>query len=592
MSEQSRELIAIFEAIADGLDVQGENPHRVMAYRRAVDHLRALGEPLEHIWHEGRLETISGIGSTLVAKIDEYYRTGKVAAHQRLQDQVPLGLLTILNIPGMGPRRTRLFWDEMGITSVEDLEGAASAGQLRKVKGVGPSTEQKILDGIRAWRRQRAERIPLGVAWPLAQEILGSLREMPGVYAAEPAGSLRRKRETVGDLELLAAADASEPVMARFRALPIVSDVVLSGSTKTAICTMDGIHVDLRVVSPRCWGSALQYFTGSQAHNVRVRALAQEQGLSLSEYGFRRIREGDIVASDILCSVSSGADIVCAEEAQVYATLGLPWIPPELREDRGEVAAARENRLPSLVTRHDLLGDFQCHTTFSDGDDDLETMARAAYAAGLHYLIVGDHVGRDGVRLGEIDGYLAEIARVNDQYAGDFRLLSGVEVGIRAGGSLDWPDEALARMDMVIASCHNDYNLPKAQMTARMVTAMRNPYVDVIGHPTGRLLGRRESVDLDMAALFNSALEYGVALEINAWPQRLDLNDVYVRRACALGIPLAISSAAHDREGFAVLEFGVAVARRGWCEPRHLLNTRSADELLAWRAHRRARFGL
>lgn len=578
MSERTRALVAIFEAMADGLDVQGEDVHRVLAYRRAADSLRALGEPLEQVWKEDRLTTIPGIGDILAGKIDEYFRTGRVAAFNKLRDQVPMGLLTMMSIPGMGPRRTRLFWKELGITSVEELEGAASAGQLHSLKGIGPVMEQKILEGIRAWRRQRSERIPLGVAWPLVQEILSAVRAVPGVRQAEPAGSLRRMRETVGDLDLLVAAEISEPVIARFCALPMVDEILLTGPTKTAIRTMDGIQVNLRIVPSKRWGSALQYFTGSQAHNVRLRTLAHERGLSLNEYGFRHA-ERDGVA----------AEIVCIDEESVYATLGLPWIPPELREDRGEIEMALQGRLPNLVARRDLRGDFQCHTTFSDGDNDVETMARAAHAAGLHYIVASDHTGGDGLHLDDVDRYLAEIARVNALFDGSFHIVAGVEVGILPDGALEWPDEVLARMDLVVASYHTDFGLPKRQMTARLLAATHHPYVDIIGHPTNRLLGRRESVDLDMEAVFKGAVESGVALEINAWPQRLDLNDVYVRRAAFLGVPLAISSSAHDHEGFAVLEFGVAMARRGWVEPHHLLNTRSVDELIAWRRQRLAK---
>ncbi len=583
MSEQSRELATIFEAIANGLDIQGENYHRILAYRRAADNLRALGEPLEQVWQEGRLDSIPGIGEILAAKIDEYLRTGEVKAFTKLQDQIPLGLLTILKIPGMGPRRTRLLWQELGITSVEDLEGAASAGQLHHVKGIGPATEQKILEGIRAWQRQSGERIPLGVAWPLVTEILNALREVPGVHAAEPVGSLRRMRETLGDLDLLAAAESPEPVMTCFRTLPMVEDVLSTGTARSAIRTIDGIQVDLRVVPPERWGSALYYFTGSQAHTLHLRALARERGLIPNEYGFRRL--ADETASGEIC-VPGAPEIVCADEACVYATVGLPWIPPELREDRGEIAAAQEGRLPHLITRRDLWGDFQCHTSFSDGDCSLAEMAQAARAAGLRYLVVSDHAGRDGVQVDAIPQVLAEIARVNRLFDGDFRVIAGIEVGIQPDGSLDWPDEALARMEFVIASFHTDFGLPQSQMTGRLLAAMRNPYVDMIGHPKARWLGKREGVDLDMETIFQAALDYSVALEVNAWPQRLDLNDIDVRRAVTLGVPLAISSSAHDQDGFAVLEYGVAMARRGWAEPHHLLNTLSADDILDRRRRR------
>jgi DNA polymerase (family 10) len=492
-----------------------------------------------------------------------------------LQGTLPPGLLSVLNIAGMGPRRTQLLWQELGITSVEELAGAASAGQLNKIKGIGPVIEQKILENIRAWQRQRSERIPLGMAWPLTNDMLDALRAVPGVSAAEPVGSLRRMRESLGDLGLLVATETAEPVITRFCALPMVDAVVETGPDHAAIRTSDGVQVDLRVVPPERWGSALQYLTGSRAHILHLNAIASQQGLTLSEHGFRRLGAQD------------GPPVqVCAAEAEVYAILGLPWIVPELREDRGEITAAQEGHLPILVTRRDLQGDFQCHTTFSDGDDSLETMAEAARAAGLRYIIVSDHAGRDGLRPDDCDVVLAEVTRINQRFAGEFRVIAGVEVGIQTDGTLEWPDEALARMEFVIASFHTDFSLPQAQMTARLLAALRHPYVDMIGHPTGRFLGKREGAALNMEIVLQAAADYGVAFEINAWPQRLDLSDMYVRRATALGVPLAISSSAHDKDGFAVLEFGVAMARRGWVSARHLLNTRSANEVLDWRKRR------
>ena len=492
-----------------------------------------------------------------------------------LQGALPPGLQSLLNIAGMGPRRAQLLWQELGISSIEELAGAASAGQLRKIKGIGPIIEQRILENIRAWQRQRSERIPLGMAWPLTNDILDALRAVPGVSAAEPVGSLRRMRESLGDLGLLAATDAAESVIARFCALPLVDAVVETAAERASIRTSDGVQVDLRIVPPERWGSALQYLTGSHAHILHLNAIAREQGLVLSERGFHRLGDAD---GPPIC--------VCAEEAEVYTTLGLPWIVPELREDRGEITAALEGHLPIVVTRRDLQGDFQCHTTFSDGDDSLETMAEAARAAGLRYIIVSDHAGRDGLQPEACDAILAEVARVNRRFAGEFRVIAGVEVGIQTDGTLEWPDEALARMEFVIASCHTDFGLPQAQMTARLLAALCHPAVDMIGHPTGRFLGKRESSALNMEMLLQAAADYSVAFEINAWPQRLDLSDEHLRRATTLGVPLAISSSAHDRDGFAVLEFGVAMARRGWVAARHLLNTRSANEVLEWRKRR------
>ncbi|HNT73978.1 MAG TPA: DNA polymerase/3'-5' exonuclease PolX [Anaerolineae bacterium] len=581
MSEQQNTLAGIFETMANVLELQGESPHRTQAYRRAAESLRALGEPLEQLWREKRLKEIPGVGDILAAKIAEYLQTGTLAAYNRLLDQVPFGLLELLEIPEVGPRRAKLFWDSLGIVSADDLEAAAIAGQLRQVKGVGARMEQRLLENIRAWRRQRTGRLPLGVAWPLLQDIRRELRDVPGVLQAEPIGSLRRMRETVGDVALLVAATDAAAVMAHFCQLPLVEEVLLMGATKTSVRTADGIQVDLRVLSPERWGSGLQYFTGSQAHNLHIRRLAQQQGLTLGEYGFRR---------------DNGSEIICAGEEAVYATLGLPWIPPELREDRGEIEAAQAGRLPRLVERGNLLGDFQCHTDYSNGEHNLEEMVAAARQVGLRYMVVADHT--NGTACGKgltpevLDDFLADVARVNAWFAKgtplfrEFQVFAGAEVNIQADGTLDWSDEALARLDFVVASVHTDLSLPREQMTRRIITAMQNPHVDLIGHPLNRLLGLRHGVDVDVEAVFRAAAARGVALEINAWPQRLDLNDIYVRRALELGVTLAISSDAHDREGFAVLDFGMAMARRGWAGPQHLLNARSAAEIPRWRQAR------
>lgn len=575
MADRREELATIFDAMADMLDILGENYHRIMAYRRAAENLRALGEPLEKLAQEARLQTIAGIGETLATKIEEYLHTGRLEAYEKLRDQVPSGVLEFLKVPGIGPRKAAFFWRELGLTSLDELEGAARAGQLHGLKGFGHKTETNILEGIVALRRRQDQRLPLGVAAPLAQEIITALQTVPGVLQISPAGSLRRMRETVGDLDILVAAYDSEPVMARFRTLPMVADVLLTGATKTSIRTADGFQIDLRVLAPERWGAALQYFTGSQAHNIQLRALAQAQGLSLSEYGFRR---------------ADDSELICATEEAVYATLGLPWIPPELREDRGEIEAAQAGRLPALVQRENLLGDFQCHTTRSDGHSTLEGMARAAQAAGLHYIVVSDHTAGLGIAHGmeaeAVDELLAEVARVNATLGDSFRVLAGAEVEIRADGSLDWPEEALVKLDFVVAAVHSGLSQPREQATARLLAAIRHPWVDLIAHPTGRLLGRREAMDLDMEALFQAARESGVALEINAHPNRLDLNDVYLRRAAEAGVMLAISSDAHDGEGFAVLPYGVAMARRGWLEPHQLLNTRPAEAVLAWKRQR------
>ena len=570
----NRQIAAIFARMADILDIQGENPHRIMAYRRAAENIAALSRPLEEIWRAGELDSIPGIGKTLAEKIDELMRTGRLEAYEKLRAQVPDGVVEMLQVPDVGPRKAALFWKELGITSIAELEEAARAGKLRSLPGMGVRSEEKVLAGIEALKR-RSGRIPLGTAWELARALLEPLRELPGVVQAAPAGSLRRMRETVGDLDLLVAAEDPEPVMARFRSLPQVAEVLLSGTTKTSIRTHDGYQADLRVLTPARWGTALQYFTGSQAHNIRLRGLAQDRGLSLSEYAIKR---------------EDGTEILCATEEEVYAALGLPLIPPELREDRGEIEAALAGHLPDLLELSDLQGDFQFHTTLSDGRASLWEMAQAARAAGLKYAVVSDHSRGLGVAHGagpeELRRQRAEVEEVNRRMGGTFRVLTGVEVEVRADGSLDLPDEVLAELDIVVAAVHSGLRQPREQFTARAIAALRHPHVDILAHPTGRLLGQREGADVDMEAVLRAAAETGKAVEINAHPWRLDLNDVGIRRAIELGVLLAISSDSHDPEDFGLLHFGVAMARRGWASLAHILNTRSAEEVMAWASGR------
>ncbi len=571
---KNQEVAEIFATMADILAIQGENYHRIMAYRRAAENVATLGQPLEEVWRAGELEAIPGIGKTLAAKIDELMRTGRLGAYEKLQAQVPSGVVGMLEVPEIGPKRAALFWGELGITSIEALEKTAREGRLRTLPGMGAKSEEKVLAGIELLKR-RTGRTLLGVAWPLAHAMLDALRQVHGVVRAAPAGSLRRMRETVGDLDLLVASTDPDPVMACFRELPQVAEVLLTGSTKTSIRTQEGFQVDLRVLEPARWGTALQYFTGSQAHNVRLRGLALDRGFSLSEYALKR---------------DDGTEALCETEEAVYAALGLPLIPAELREDRGEIEAALEGRLPDLIELADLKGDLQFHTTWSDGHQTLLEMAQAARAHGLAYALVTDHSHGLGVAGGlsveELRRQRVEIEDVNRKMGHAFRVLAGVEVEIQGDGTLDLPDEVLAECDLVVAAVHSGLRQEQARVTERMLAAIRNPYVDIVAHPTGRLIGEREGADLDLETVFRAAAEADTALEVNAHPKRLDLCDVYVRRAIELGVRLAVNSDAHDVDGFAVLPFGVATARRGWATAAEVLNTRGVGDLLAWAARR------
>jgi DNA polymerase (family 10) len=565
----SQQVADLLNRIADMLDVLGENPYKGIAYRRAADQIAHLGEDITQVWERGELRAIPGVGEALAKKLDELLSTGRLQYYERLQEQVPVGVLDLLAIPDVGPKTAKLLWEHLGVTSVGEAEQAARAGKIRALPGMATRSEERVLQGI-ALLRRRSTRIPLGDAWPVAEQILESLREVPGIVKASAAGSLRRRKSTVGDIDLLVASASPEAVMAAFVALDRVAEVSLSGPTKTTVILDNGLQVDLRVLPPERYGSLLQYFTGSKEHNIHLRGLAQEQSLSLSEYGFKR----------------GGEEILCPEEEDVYTALGLPWIPPELREDRGEIEAAQSGRLPSLIAESDLLGDLHAHTNWSDGAASLEEMAEAAREKGYRYLVISDHSRSLGIAHGlsveRLREQRLEIQRLNSRY-GDFRLLHGIELEIRGDGSLDFPDAVLAELDVVIASVHSGLRQPSERITGRLLSAMQNPYVDIIAHPLGRILGQREESAVDVTALLNGAAQTGTALEVNSIPFRLDLDDIHIRRATQMGIRLAIGSDAHSPGGLDAIAFGVAIARRGWAEPQHVLNALTFEDLLRQR---------
>jgi len=570
----NREIADVFRRIGDMLDILGENRFKVLAYRRAADNILNLGQDIRSYWQAGTLQEISGIGQAIAQKIDELLTTGHLEFYERLQDQVPPGVVSLLEIPDVGPKTAKLLWEKMGLQSVSEVEEAARSGQLRQLPGLGARSETKILAGIEALHR-RSDRIPLGSAWPVAASLLAGLQAAcPEVLQATVAGSLRRMCATVGDIDLLAASEAPAAVMRAFADLPQVAEVVLSGLTKTTVRLHNGLQVDLRVLEPERWGAALQYFTGSRAHNVRVREIAQKQGLSLSEYGFKR---------------PVGGEILCPEEADVYATLGLPWIAPELREDRGEIQAAMAGELPHLVEQDDIRGDLHAHSDWSDGAGTLAEMAEAARARGYDYLVISDHTQglavANGLTPERLRAQRAEIDALNEQWD-DFRLLQGCELEIKADGSLDFEDAVLAELDFVVASVHTSLRQERAQITQRVLNAIHNPYVDVIGHPSGRILGQREESAVDLEDVIRAAAETGTALEINSIPSRLDLDDVHVRRALELGVQVAINSDAHHPGGLDSLPYGLATARRGWTTAPDVLNTMTLDDIRAWRQAR------
>jgi DNA polymerase (family 10) len=566
----NQELADVFRHIADLLEIKGEIIYKILAYRKAADSLENLGQDASAVWRAGELTDIPGVGKAIAEKIDELLTTGKLEFLDKLHTQVPASLADILQVPDVGPKKVALVWKELAITDLAGLDAAARAGKLRSLPGMGEKSEARIIAGIEALAR-RTDRTPIAKAWPFAQELLEILRAVPGVKAVEVGGSLRRMRATVGDIDLLAAAEDSKAVMAAFVGHPEVARVLGQGKTKASVEYRRGLQAQLWVHLPERFGTALQYATGSKDHNVRLREIAIKNGLSLSEQAITH---------------QDGSEILCAREEDVYASLGLPWIPPELREDRGEIKAALSGQMPVIISTKDLRAELHSHSTWSDGKLTVMEMAQAARQRGLKILAITDHSGSLGVAGGlsieEVVQQRAEIETAREKLGDSIHLLQGCEVEIRADGSLDFPDEILAQMDIVIAALHSGLRGSRQKVTERMLNAIRNPHVDLIAHPSGRLIPNREGADLDMDAILAAAAEHKVALEINAHPARLDLDDNYARRAVELGIKLSINTDAHSASDLDLLHFGVATARRGWIQPEDVINTWESDKLRSW----------
>ncbi len=578
----NKELAEVFANIADLLEIKGEVIYKILAYRRASQTLAEYGRSVAEVWKAGKLRDIPGVGEAIAEKLDELLRTGRLGFYEKLKAEIPVGLIEVLKVQDVGPKKAALFWKKLGLTTVAELERAARVGQLRDLPGMGEKSEAKILAGIEA-RKRATGRVPLGRAWPVAQELLKFLRGLTGVRTVEAAGSLRRMRATIGDLDFLVGAYDAEPIMAAFVRHPQVARVLGQGPTKASVELVNGLQADLRVLPPERFGTLLQYFTGSKEHNVRLRELALDKGLSLSEHAFTK---------------KNGQEILCATETEVYKTLGLAYIPPELREDRGELQAAAQGRLPRLIEANDLQSDLHAHTTWSDGMATVKEMALAARNHGLKCLAITDHSQSLGVTGGltpeRLRAQRREIDAAQAELGSGFSLLQGAEVEIRADGQLDYSDDVLEDLDIVVASLHTSLRQERDKITARLIQAIQNRHVDIIGHPTGRLLPDREGADLDMEAVLRAAADSGTALEINANPMRLDLDDVYARRALELGCVLSINTDAHNPADFDLAHFGVGAARRAWAAAESVINTWSGEKLLHWldeRGHRRLRKG-
>ncbi|MEI7743787.1 MAG: DNA polymerase/3'-5' exonuclease PolX [Chloroflexota bacterium] len=594
------DLAAIFHEIGDILEVKGELVFKTVAYHRAADAIGKAPFDVAGAYGAGDRRPIPGVGQAIADKITELATTGRMALRDRLRTEVPPSVIEMLAIPGVGPKTVRLLWEDGGIESVEDLRQAAEAGRLRGLRGITAGAEQRILEGI-VQLASRTGRLRIDQAQAISDGLVAALEGTPGVARIVQAGSLRRRRETIGDLDLLVETDAPEVVIERFTSLPAVERVLGAGRAKASVVLRGGPQVDLMVMPPGAAGTYLVHFTGSADHNVALRGIARDRGWSLSEKGFLRLDAGGAPAAGDAAELRT-----CLDEAGVYGFLGLEPVPPELREDRGEVAAAATGTLPALITFSDLLGDLHSHSDWSDGVHTVEQMAEAARRRGYAYQVLTDHSQGLGIAHGldpdRVEQQRSIIAELNARFATEdaagatpdgavagFRLLHGCELEIRADATLDYEDDLLARFDLVVASVHVARRQSRAELTGRTLAAIRSPHVDVIAHPAGRMIGGRDDLDLDWDAVFAAAAATGTALEINGSPQRLDLAPERARRAVETGAILSIDSDAHRIEELESVRWGVEQARRAWVEPRHVLNARPLAELLAHVAGKPAR---
>ena len=548
------------------LEVRGENPFRCRAYHNAAQALKSLPSDLAPMLHDGSLAEVPGIGQTMLLKIAKLVTTGALAEYETLRRETPPGLVALLRVPGLGPKKIKALHDELKIESLADLRAAGDLHKIAAVKGFGEKTEAKILEGI-AFIERVGDRILQSTAKRLVSPLIDAVRAHPNVIRAEVCGSLRRRAETCGDLDILFSAVEPAPVLADFLKRPEIAEILAHGPTKVSVRLAEGVQCDVRGVSDAQFPFALAYFTGSKAHNIAMRKRAIERGLKLNEYGL----EGE-----------SGG-VVCQAEADIFKALGLHEIPPELREDRGEFALAERSSLPRLIERSDLTGTFHCHTDWSDGGATLEEMASAAQDAGLKYLGIADHSKSagyaGGLSIDRVRQQWAAIDALNDQYGASFRLYKGTECDILPDGSLDYSDDILAGFDYVVASVHSVFGLDRDAMTARIIRAVRHPKVTMLGHPTGRLLLARDGYAVDLDTVIAEAAKTGTMIEINANPHRLDLDDEYARRAHAAGVTIVINPDAHATNGFADLDYGVGVARRAGLTSEDIFNARSPGDV-------------
>ena len=583
------EIASVLDELGDLLEIRGSNPFRIRAYRNAVRTVRGLTHSLESMLEEGEdLTELPAIGKDMSAHIAELIETGSLSRLEELAEEIPRSLVDLVKLDGVGPKKAKKLWESLDVKTVDELEEALNAGKVQELEGFGATSVQKILRAIEDFRSYSG-RFLLSQVDDLIGPLLEHLRGVEGVQRLEVAGSYRRRRETIGDVDLLVQAELPAPdVMERFTTFGSVERVDLEGETRGAVVLRSGLEVDLRIIPPRSFGAALHYFTGSMEHNVAVRQIALRQGLRVNEWGVFRLPEG-VDPEEV--GKEDGERLAGDTEESVFEVVGLPWIPPVVRENRGEIAAARDGSLPELVTLDDLKGDLHMHSSWSDGKASIEEMARACKARGYEYMAISDHSPAlamvQGLTPERAPQQWAEIREVQEGLDG-ITILKSLEVDILRNGSLDMTDEVLEALDLVIVSVHSLMDMDRVTMADRVIRAMQHPTVDIVGHPTGRLLGRREPFEIDVEAVLQAAAELDVAVEINANPNRLDLNDVHARRAKELGVKVVINTDAHSVQRLDHISYGVDQARRAWLDREDVLNTMTLDQLLVWTERRQA----
>ncbi|MBI2653569.1 DNA polymerase/3'-5' exonuclease PolX [Candidatus Woesearchaeota archaeon] len=561
------EVAGLLNEIADYLEF-ADDTYRVRAYRKAALVIEGLSEDIVQVWQDGRLEDLPGVGEGIAKKIDEFLREGRLKYLDELKKETPVDMEELGAIEGIGPKTIFKLYKQLKVKNVAGLEKAAKQGKIQKIEGLGPTVEQNILKSIE-FARKTKQRVPLGFALSSAEEVVKFLKTLKSVDKVNVAGSTRRMKETIGDIDILATSKAPEKVVEFFAKMPDVSDVLAKGPTKSSVRLKEGIQVDLRVLDDKIFGAALLYFTGNKEHNIILRKIAIEKGLKLSEYGLFDKKTDKLVAG--------------RTEEEVYKKLGMDYIEPEMREDEGEIELAQHHMLPKLISYNDIKGDLQMHTKWSDGNNTIEEMAVAAKKLGHQYICITDHTGKLAIAHAldekQIHEQRKEIEKTNRKLSG-IKVLQGIEVNIKDDGTLDMPDKVLKELDIVVASIHSGFKNPKEKITRRMLKAMENENVDIIAHPTGRLITKREPYEIELDAVFDAAKRTGTIMEINAYPERLDLRDYNVRAAVKAGVKLVISTDAHNADQLHFIKLGIGTARRGWATKNDIINTRGLKDMM------------